>query len=106
RARLETTKKALDFLGYKTLRDLLGALGKSDFGRHDTRELSTGIEAALPPHPSEFGDSLNPDVTATLLNAIERQGLAVPIEIEHRDLAVRQADYPSSCANGLALGCD
>src|SRR3989337_49739 len=104
-ARFEITNKALDFLGYKTLRDLLGALGKSDFGRHDTRELSTGIEAALPPKPYEFGDSLNLDVTATLLNAIERQGLSVPIEIEHRDLAVRQADYQSSCATVLLLDC-
>jgi len=104
-ARFEITNKALDFLGYKTLRDLLGALGKSDFGRHDTRELSTGIEAALPPKPYEFGDSLNLDVTATLLNAIERQGLAVPIEIEYGDLAVRQADYQSSCATVLLLDC-
>jgi Ca-activated chloride channel family protein len=104
-ARFEITNKALDFLGYKTLRDLLGALGKSDFGRHDTRELSTGIEAALPPKPYEFGDSLNLDATATLLNAIERQGLAVPLEIEHRDLAVRQSDYQSSCATVLLLDC-
>ncbi len=104
-ARFEITNKALDFLGYKTLRDLLGALGKSDLGRHDTRELSTGIEAALPPKPYEFGDSLNLDVTTTLLNAIERQGLAVPIEIEHRDLAVRQSDYQSSCATVLLLDC-
>jgi len=104
-ARFEITNKTLDFLGYKTLRDLLGALGKSDFGRHDTRELSTGIEAALPPKPYEFGDSLNLDVTATLLNAIERQGLAVPIEIEYGDLAVRQADYQSSCATVLLLDC-
>src|SRR3970282_2292471 len=105
RARLETTKKALDFLGYKPLRDLLGALGKSYFGRHDTREVSTGIEAALPPKPYEFGDSLNLDVTATLLNAIERQGLAVPIEIEDRALAVRQADSPRLCATALLLDC-
>ncbi|HET7854051.1 MAG TPA: VWA domain-containing protein [Candidatus Methylomirabilis sp.] len=104
-ARFEITNKALDFLGYKTLRDLLGALGKSDLGRHDTRELSTGIEAALPPKPYEFGDSLNLDVTTTLLNAIERQGLAVPIEIEYRDLAVRQSDYQSSCATVLLLDC-
>jgi len=104
-ARFEMTNKALDFLGYKTLRDLLGALGKSDFGRHDTRELSTGIEAALPPKPYEFGDTLNLDVTATLLNAIGRQGLSVPIEVEYRDLAVRQSEYQSSCATVLLLDC-
>src|SRR5258706_12379987 len=33
----EVTDKALDFLGYRALRDLLGSLGKSSFGRHDTR---------------------------------------------------------------------
>ncbi len=103
--RFEITNKALDFLGYKTLKDLLSGLGKSDFGRHDTQELSTGIEAALPPKPYEFGDTLNLDVTATLLNAIERQGLSVPIEVEHRDLVVRQSEYQSSCSTVLLLDC-
>jgi len=103
--RFEITNKALDFLGYKTLKDLLSSLGKSDFGRHDTQELSTGIEAALPPKPYEFGDTLNLDVTATLLNAIERQGLSVPIEVEHRDLVVRQSEYQSSCSTVLLLDC-
>ena len=37
-ARFEITDKGLDFLGFKTLRDLLGSLGKSNFGRHDTRD--------------------------------------------------------------------
>ncbi|MFQ5846114.1 MAG: VWA domain-containing protein [Candidatus Methylomirabilales bacterium] len=104
-ARFEITNKALDFLGYKTLKDLLGALGKSDLGRHDTRELSTGVEAALPPKPYEFGDTFNLDVTGTLLNAVERQGLAVPIEVEHQDLVVRQSEYQSSCATVLLLDC-
>jgi len=45
--KFELTDKSLDFLGYKTLKDLLGSLGKSSFGRHDTRDLSTGIEAGL-----------------------------------------------------------
>ena len=104
-ARFEITNKALDLLGYKTLKDLLGALGKSDLGRHDTRELSTGIEAVLPSKPYEFGDTVNLDVTGTLLNAIERNGLSVPIEVEHRDLVVRQSEYQSSCATVLLLDC-
>ncbi|HEX8922050.1 MAG TPA: hypothetical protein VF766_11270, partial [Pyrinomonadaceae bacterium] len=37
----EVTEKGLDFLGYKTLRNLLGSLGKSSVGRHDTQHLST-----------------------------------------------------------------
>src|SRR5580704_11123054 len=38
-ARFEITDKALDFLGFKTLKDLLASLGKSSFGLHDTRDL-------------------------------------------------------------------
>lgn len=105
RARFEITDKTLDFLGYKTLKELMGALGKSDLGRHDTREFSTGIEAALPPKPYEFGDTFNLDVTGTLLNAVERQGLSVPIEVEDQDLVVRQSEYQSSCATVLLLDC-
>src|SRR5262249_12715416 len=32
-ARFEITDKSLDFLGFKSLRNLLGSLGKSSFGR-------------------------------------------------------------------------
>ena len=39
-ARFEITDKTIDFLGFKALRDLLGSLGKSSFGRHDTRDLA------------------------------------------------------------------
>src|SRR4051812_21063349 len=42
--KFEITDKSLDFLGYRTLRELLGSLGKASFGRHDTRDLATGIE--------------------------------------------------------------
>ena len=40
RVRFEITDKSIDFLGYKTLKDLLGSLGKASFGAHDTRELA------------------------------------------------------------------
>ncbi len=69
----EVTDKALDFLGFRALRDLLGSLGHSSAGRHDTRDLSTGIEASGAPKPYEFGDTLNLDATATILNAVKRR---------------------------------
>ena len=71
-ARFEVTDKALDFLGFRALRDLLGSLGKSNFGRHDTRDLATGIEASGATKPYEFGDTLNLDASATLLKAVGR----------------------------------
>jgi Ca-activated chloride channel family protein len=104
-ARFEITDKSLDFLGFKALRDLLGSLGKSSFGRHDTRDMATGIEASGASKPYEFGDTLNLDITATLSNAIQREGLALPLNIEYRDLQVHQCEYQSSCATVLMLDC-
>ena len=104
-AKFEITDKSLDFLGFKTLRDLLGSLGKSSFGRHDTRDLATGIEASGSSKTYEFGDTLNLDITATLSNAIQREGLTLPLNIEYSDLQVHQCEYQSSCATVLMLDC-
>jgi Ca-activated chloride channel family protein len=105
RVRFEVTDKGLDFLGYRTLRDLLGSLGKSSFGRHDTRDMATGIESSGASRQYEFGDTLNLDITATLSNAIQRDGLKVPIALEYSDLEVHQCEYQSSCATVLMLDC-
>ena len=104
-ARFEITDKSLDFLGYKTLRDLLGSLGKSSFGRHDTRDMATGVEASGASRRYEFGDTLNLDITATLSSAIQREGLTLPLNIEYSDLQVHQCEYQSSCATVLMLDC-
>ncbi len=104
-ARFEITDKGLDFLGYKALRNLLGSLGKSSFGRHDTRDLATGIEASGSSKPYEFGDTLNLDINATLSSAIQREGLHLPLNIEYSDLQVHQCEYQSSCATVVMLDC-
>ena len=129
--KFEVTDKALDFLGYRALRDLLGSAGHSSAGRHDTRDLSTGIEASGAPKPYEFGDTMNLDVTATILNAVKRQqaigssghqaigpsghqaigpsghqAIAQSgIDIDYPDLMVAQGEYQSSCATVLMLDC-
>src|SRR5690349_23531230 len=95
----EVTDKTLDFLGYRALRDLLGSLGKSSFGRHDTREQATGVETTGAVKPYEFGDTLNLDATTTLLNAVhrtarDRQSAAhnpqSAIDVTYEDLMVTQ----------------
>jgi Ca-activated chloride channel homolog len=121
----EVTDKTLDFLGYRALRDLLGSLGKSSYGRHDTREQATGVETTGAPKPYEFGDTLNLDPASTLLNAVQREAReareaalrsASPeppapsprsrrIHVTHDDLMVVQGEYQSSCATVLMLDC-
>jgi len=119
----EVTDKTLDFLGYRALRDLLGSLGKSSYGRHDTREQATGVETTGAPKPYEFGDTLNLDPASTLLNAVQRQAheraedpesttqsairnpRSAKIHVKHEDLMVVQGEYQSSCATVLMLDC-
>ncbi len=103
--KFEVTDKSLDFLGYKTLRDLLGSLGKSNFGRHDTRHWATGVEAHGASQRYEFGDTLNLDTTTTLKSAIAREGIGLPLNLEYDDLHVHQCEYQSSCATVVMLDC-
>jgi len=104
-ARFEITDKAIDFLGFKTLKDLLAGLGKSSFGRHDTRDLATGVESGGASKAYEFGDTLNMDISGTLFNAVQRNGAGIPIELDYPDLMVHQCEYQSSCATVLMLDC-
>jgi Ca-activated chloride channel family protein len=111
--RFEITDKSLDFLGYRALRDLLGSMGKSSLGRHDTREMATGVEASGAPKHYEFGDTMNLDASGTILNAVMRTRVrgAQPasesggIEVDYEDLMVVQGEYQSSCATVLMLDC-
>jgi Ca-activated chloride channel family protein len=115
--RFEITDKSLDFLGYRALRDLLGSIGRSSIGRHDTREEATGIEASAAPKPYEFGDTMNLDASSTILNAVLRQrgsldvsaggeaAATLTVPIDYQDLMVVQGEYQSSCATVLMLDC-
>ena len=103
--RFNLTEKGLDFLGFKTLQKLLGSVGKSSIGRHETPHLDTGVEAAMSSKQYEFGDTINLDVNSTLLSAIQREGLGVPLNLEYKDLHIYQQDYQSSCATVVMLDC-
>jgi Ca-activated chloride channel family protein len=102
-ARFELTDKSIDFLGFRVLRRLLGSLGRSSFGRHGTIHFATGVEAYQATKEYEFGDTLNLDISSTLLHAVARQGLGAPFNLEYEDLMVRQSDYESSCSTVLLL---
>lgn len=99
------TERGLDFLGYRALRHLLGSLGRSGFGAHETPHLATGVEAEAAPRPWEYGEVLNLDVPATLARSIARAGLRVPLDLDYPDLMVHQSEYRSSAATVLMLDC-
>ncbi|GAA5534343.1 vWA domain-containing protein [Deinococcus aluminii] len=100
-AKFQLTDKSIDFLGYKSLRDLMGGLGRSSAGAHDTREYASGVEMTGELKNYEFGDTLNLDTTATLGN-IMGKGFD---QLEESDLVIRQAEYNSSAATVVLLDC-
>jgi Ca-activated chloride channel family protein len=102
---VKVTDKSIDFLGFKTLKDLLGSLGHASFGAHDTRDMATGVESSGASKVYEFGDTLNLDIGATLFSAFQREGVKVPLNLEYEDLHVHQSEYQSSCATVLMLDC-
>ena len=108
--KFELSEKGTDFLGYRALRELMGALGRSSFGSHDTQDLSTGVDASGPSKAYEFGDTMNLDVSETLLNTIRRTstlevGEGEGLDVGYQDLVVRQTEYRSSCATVVMLDC-
>jgi len=100
-SKFQLTDKSIDFLGYKSLRDLMGGLGRSSSGNHDTREYSSGVEQTGETKKYEFGDTLSLDTTATLSNALPR-GIE---NITEDDLVIRQSEYYSSAATVVMLDC-
>jgi Ca-activated chloride channel homolog len=99
------TGKGIDFLGYRTLRGLLGAMGQSSFGAHETPHLATGVEAEAASREYRFGDTLNLDIPRTLKSALARGGLRGDgtLDLDYGDLHVHQSEYRSSCATVLML---
>ncbi len=104
-SRFHVTDKSMDFLSYKSLRDLLGGMGRSVSGRHDTNYEASGIESSGSSKQYEFGDVMNLDVNATLSNAMQREGLILPLNVEYSDLTINQSEYQSSCATVVMLDC-
>jgi Ca-activated chloride channel homolog len=109
------TRKGMDFLGYRALRGLLGAMGQGGTGAHETPALSTGVEAGAASRPYAFGDTMNLDLPGTLRRALARAAAAaraeggvegmpsLPLDLEYDDLMVNQSEYRSSCATVLML---
>jgi Ca-activated chloride channel homolog len=105
RATFELTDKAIDFLGYRTLTDVLGASGSASLGAHDTERLTTGVETTGESKDYEFGDALNLDVPQTFSRAARRGIEGGRLQLEADDLVVAQAEYTSSCATVVMLDC-
>ena len=103
--KFELTNKAIDFLGYRTLKDVLGGAGKSSIGAHDTKFQTTGVEAISESKPYEFGDTMNIDMGETFKNAAKHGLEDGKLQLDYGDLQVMQSEYHSSAATVVMLDC-
>lgn len=104
--KFQLTNKSIDFLGYRTLKDVLGGAGKSSIGAHETAFKTTGVETTAESKPYEFGDTMNLDLAQTFKKAALRgfdpkEGL----QLDYGDLEVLQSEYNSSAATVVMLDC-
>ena len=104
-ARFEITDKTIDFLGFKTLKDLWARLARAASDATTRAIWRPASNRGGISRPYEFGDTLNLDISGTLFNAVRREGSKVPIELDYPDLMVHQTEYQSSCATVLMLDC-
>lgn len=104
-SKFELTNKAIDFLGYKTLKDVLGGAGQSSIGAHETNHQTTGVEAISESKPYEFGDTMNLDMGETFKNAARRGVEDGKLDLDYGDLQVMQSEYNSSAATVVMLDC-
>jgi len=100
-ARFELTEKAADFLGLKSLRELLGALGRNPPGLHPTPHHAPGVEKTGETKPWEWGDPLDLNVPETLKKVVAK-GLE---NLRHEDLVMDLAEYTASMSTVVLLDC-
>lgn len=99
--RLELTNKSVDFLGLKSLRTLLGALGKNAPGAHATRHYASGVESSGETNPYEFGDQPNLNLSETLKSVVMK-GLE---NLEESDMVIELSEYTASMNTVVLLDC-
>ncbi len=100
------TEKGIDFLGYKTLKSLLGQPRQVELrrARHPVprhRRRGRGRRASR----TSSATCSTSTCPATLTNAIAREGLGVPLNLEYGDLMVHQASIAPAAATVLMLDC-
>ena len=85
---LELSPKGLRRIGQRALRDIFQRLKKDRQSSHDIRNQGLGVENTDETKTYEFGDPFAIHLPKTLLNAVERAGATVPVELRPEDLEV------------------
>ncbi len=100
---MELTARAMRRIGQKALRDIFSVIKQARLGEHDTRERG-GTGVALEENKAyEFGDPLLLDLGATILNAVTRGGVEIPVSLRLDDFEVRRQEYLSQTSTVILI---
>jgi uncharacterized protein with von Willebrand factor type A (vWA) domain len=100
---LQLTPLAMRKIGQKALRDIFSFIKRDHFGEHDTRQRgSVGIPTE-DVKTYEFGDPFLLDLSATVFNAVSRQGTGTPVPLQIDDFVVRRQEHLSHTSTVILI---
>jgi uncharacterized protein with von Willebrand factor type A (vWA) domain len=99
----ELTPKGTRKIGQKALSEIYTTLKKDSFGKHSTKRTGIGTERADDTKPYEFGEPFHLALDKTLMNAVQREGPGVPIELHPRDFETYRAEQITQTATVMMV---
>lgn len=101
--KMELTPRGIRKIGQKALQDIFQYLKRDAFGKHQTHLTGRGGERTDDSKEYEFGDAFYLDLKATLMNAVEREGVGTPVRIDPADFEVYRTELMTQSATVLML---
>ncbi|HEY7466361.1 MAG TPA: VWA domain-containing protein [Dehalococcoidia bacterium] len=97
------TARGVRRLGERTLKDLFAELRQDRVGNHEQPNRGSSAEQVSETKPWEFGDPFLVDISASVGNAVRRQGPGVPVKLEAKDLEVHRREALITSATVIAM---
>ncbi len=101
--KLELTPRGMRKLAHKALKEVFSKLKKDRMGSHEIHTKGMDGEHSGETKTYEFGDPFDIDLQRSVMNAVKRQGPAVPVRLRPTDLEVNFSEYKSQAATVLLL---
>jgi uncharacterized protein with von Willebrand factor type A (vWA) domain len=100
---LQLTPLAMRKIGQKALRDIFSFIKRDRFGQHDTRQRGGGGVPTEDTKTYEFGDPFLLDLSATVFNAVSREGTGTPVSLHIDDFVVRRQEFLSHTSTVILI---
>ena len=104
------TPRAIRRIGSQALAEVYASLRRDRAGGHEVDARGAALPRPDETKPFEFGDPLDLDVVRTVIGAVRRQAratpgrpLALPLQLEVEDFALRERDYGTQTTTVLLL---